>query len=100
MTEASRQGEAAGVGGLGCDYAVLFTTFFDGAEPPFCASAILVLDDSAASFAALSPSESRVGVGAFDDSVGGTGECEIPEMLLMRFPFAERGPGPLLKFPS
>jgi hypothetical protein len=33
--------------------------FFDGARPPFCTSAILVEAPSAASWAAVSPSEAR-----------------------------------------
>jgi hypothetical protein len=41
------------------DYAVLFTMFLDGARPPFCTSAILVEAPSAASWAAVSPSEAR-----------------------------------------
>ena len=66
--------------------------FFDGAKPPLRASAILVVDDSAASCAALSPSLPRAGADAPDNSVVGTGGGETPEMLLIWFPWAEREP--------
>ena len=83
-TDRGRPAGAASVFRSQFDHAVLLTRFFDGAKPPFCASASLVAEDSAASCAAVSPSALRAGAEEFDDdSTLEAGVCETLETLLM-----------------